>query len=204
MTLSGLLVFWTTYAIMVATPGPGVAAVVARALARGTAGLPAFIAGFVLGDLVLFGIAAAGFAVLAHSFEPLFLAIKWFGLAYLLFMAVRIWQTPITDSIETGATNPDSSFALFTTSFSLTLGNPKAILFFVAILPSVLNLEALSLSGFLVVTLVIAITISAILSVYALTASQARSFIASRSARRALARITAIILGVAAIMIAIR
>ena len=204
MTLSGLLVFWTTYAAMVATPGPGVAAVVARALARGTAGLPAFIAGFVLGDLILYGIAAAGFAMFAHSFEPLFVAIKWFGLAYLLFMAVRIWRTPVTDSTEADDANPDSSFALFTTSFSLTLGNPKAILFFVAILPSVLDLEALSLSEFLVTTFVIAITISAILSVYALMASQARFLIANLSARRALARITAIILAAAATMIAIR
>lgn len=46
MSLSGLLIFSAVYFMAVATPGPGVAAVVARSLARGAHGAPAFIAGF--------------------------------------------------------------------------------------------------------------------------------------------------------------
>jgi len=54
MSLYGLLVFSAVYMLAVATPGPGVAAVVARSLAKGTHGAPAFIAGFVVGDLIWF------------------------------------------------------------------------------------------------------------------------------------------------------
>ena len=46
MTLAGLLVFTTVYAVAVASPGPGVAAVVARVLGHGTGGIAGFIAGF--------------------------------------------------------------------------------------------------------------------------------------------------------------
>lgn len=50
MDLAGLLVFAAAYLMATASPGPGVAAVVA--LARGAGGSASFIAGFVLGDLV--------------------------------------------------------------------------------------------------------------------------------------------------------
>ncbi len=60
MTLTGLLVFAVAYAMAVASPGPGIAAIVARALGNGMRGMGAFILGFVAGDLTLFLVAAFG------------------------------------------------------------------------------------------------------------------------------------------------
>src|SRR5438128_7064305 len=57
MTIYGMLTFCAVYALAVAAPGPGVAAVIARGLAHGLKGTPAFIAGFMVGDLVWFAIA---------------------------------------------------------------------------------------------------------------------------------------------------
>ena len=52
MTLSRYLIFALTYFIAVITPGPGLAAIIARALGRGLHGMPAFLAGFIAGDLI--------------------------------------------------------------------------------------------------------------------------------------------------------
>jgi threonine/homoserine/homoserine lactone efflux protein len=52
MPLSSLVLFAGLYAVAVATPGPGVAAIVARVLGRGLRGIVPFIAGFVVGDLI--------------------------------------------------------------------------------------------------------------------------------------------------------
>ena len=87
MTLYGLAVFSIVYALAVASPGPGVAAIVARSLVRGTRGAPAFIAGFVIGDLVWFTIAVTGLAALAQTASAVFAAIKYAGAAYLLYLA---------------------------------------------------------------------------------------------------------------------
>jgi threonine/homoserine/homoserine lactone efflux protein len=57
MSLYGLLVFALVYALAVATPGPAVAALIARVLGRGTHGMAAFVAGLMLGDLVWFTLA---------------------------------------------------------------------------------------------------------------------------------------------------
>ena len=89
MSLYGLLVFSAVYLLAVATPGPGVAAIIARSLARGTHGALAFIAGFLIGDLIWFAFAATGLAALAQTAQTVFVVIKYAGAVYLLYLAYR-------------------------------------------------------------------------------------------------------------------
>jgi hypothetical protein len=63
----GFLAFCAVYAIAVATPGPGIAALLARSLAHGMRGAAAYIAGFLVGDLTGFVGAAAGLSALAAT-----------------------------------------------------------------------------------------------------------------------------------------
>src|SRR5262245_26663507 len=95
MSAYGLLVFSFVYLLAVASPGPGVAAVVARSLARGTQGAPAFIAGFLVGDLIWFTFAATGLAALAQSAQTVFVVVKYAGAAYLLYLAYKLWTAPV-------------------------------------------------------------------------------------------------------------
>ena len=67
MSFYGLVTFCVVYFVAVATPGPGVAAVIAQGLARGSVGAPAFIAGFLVGDLIWFSGAALGLSALAQT-----------------------------------------------------------------------------------------------------------------------------------------
>src|SRR6187399_1976476 len=94
MTSYGLLTFCAVYAVAVAVPGPGVAAIIARGLAHGLKGTPAFIAGFMVGDLAWFAIAATGLAALAKTAATLFVVIKWAGVVYLLYLAWKLWSAP--------------------------------------------------------------------------------------------------------------
>jgi threonine/homoserine/homoserine lactone efflux protein len=52
MTLSSLLLFAAVYFAAVATPGPGIAALIARVLAHGLRGVAPFIAGYIVGDMI--------------------------------------------------------------------------------------------------------------------------------------------------------
>ena len=204
MPVSGLVLFALTYFVAVATPGPGIAAVLARALAKGLKGMPAFIAGFVLGDLTLYAAAAAGFAALAGAYAPIFLAIKWGGAAYLLWLSYQLWTAPAEASADPWAEQTsDAPLSLFLTTYSLTLGNPKPILFFLALLPSIIDLETLTLLDFITVALLIALIIAGTLTAYAVAAAKARQLFASVPARRRINRITGSILAIAAVLIAL-
>ena len=82
------------YLLAVATPGPAVAAVLARSLTHGMRGAPAFIAGFLIGDLIWFAGASAGLAALAQSAQTVFLVVRYAGAVYLLYLAYRLWTAP--------------------------------------------------------------------------------------------------------------
>jgi threonine/homoserine/homoserine lactone efflux protein len=87
MSWYGLATFCAVYFLAVAMPGPGVAAVIAQGLARGSAGAPAFIAGFLVGDLPWFCAAVLGLAALAQTAHAAFVLFRYAGALYLLYLA---------------------------------------------------------------------------------------------------------------------
>src|SRR6187402_687964 len=86
------LTFAMVLLVAVISPGPAIAALVARIMARGTDGIIAFCAGLVLGDLIWLTCAMFGLAALAALFQPVFLIVKYCGAAYLLFLAWKLWR----------------------------------------------------------------------------------------------------------------
>jgi threonine/homoserine/homoserine lactone efflux protein len=204
MSAYGLLIFSLVYALAVASPGPGVAAVLARALGRGLAGAPAFIAGFLVGDLVWFTLAAAGLAVLAKTAYTLFLVIRYAGAAYLLYLAWRLWTTPARGLEDAGARRRERPLQLFLGTLALTLGNPKTMVFFLAVLPTVVELKRLTVGGFLEIGLVISVVLPAVLGAYAVFAARARARLSRPETVRWVQRTTGAVMAGAAVAVATR
>ena len=204
LSLSAFAAFALIYTAAVASPGPGVAAVVARVLACGRVGLPAYIAGLVAGDLAWFCIAAAGLSVIAKQFAGVFLVIKFGGAAYLLFIAWKIWTAPVSAKPLDSAGAVGSSLSAFLSAASLTLGNPKVIAFFLALLPTVIDLEHLTLASFAILGVAIATILSLVMLAYALAAGRARSLFASAPAMRRLNRATGTLMAGVAVAVATR
>jgi threonine/homoserine/homoserine lactone efflux protein len=205
MTWYGLATFCAAYFLAVATPGPGVAAVIAQGLARGRTGAPAFIAGFVVGDLLWFGAAALGLAALAQTAHALFLLVKYAGALYLSYLAYKFWTAPARPLTDADATAPPTPpRALFLGSLMLTLSNPKPMLFFLAILPTVVPLESLSAFGHLQIAGAIAIILPLTLGVYVLLAARARTWLRNPRAIRLMNRGSGTLMAAAAVAVATR
>jgi threonine/homoserine/homoserine lactone efflux protein len=204
MTLYGLLTFCAVYGLAVATPGPGIAAVIARSLAHGFKGAPAFVAGFIVGDLVWFGIAATGLAALARTAETVFVAIKWAGVAYLLYLAIRLWTAPAERVAVVEDDGRQHGWRALVASLLLTLANPKAILFFLALLPTVVDLSSMNLLTFVEISLAIAILMPMVLFSYVFLAARARRLFTTPRAVRRLNRSSGVAMAGAAVMVATR
>ena len=205
MSWYGLATFCAAYFLAVATPGPGVAAVIAQGLARGSAGAPAFIAGFVVGDLLWFCAAALGLAALAQTAHAAFVVVRYAGALYLLYLAYKFWTAPAKPLAEADdATLRKPPKALFLGSLSLTLSNPKPMLFFLALLPTVVPLESLSAFGHLEIAGAIAVILPLTLGSYVLIATRARSWLRNPRAVRLMNRGSGTMMAAAAVAVATR
>ena len=204
MSSAALLTFGIAYLIALAMPGPGVMALIARVLAYGTRGSPAFIAGTVAGGLLWFAIAAAGLAVLASTFAGIFLAIRYTGAAYLLYLAWKLWIAPVRPVETIIEASPDDGARLFLAGLAVNLGNPKNVMFFLALLPTVVDLDTLTLLGFTKLAVVIVAIASSVLTAYAMAAGRARRLFSSPRAVRRMNRGSAAVLAGAAATIATR
>ncbi len=204
MSFPSLLLFAGVYLAAVATPGPGVAALIARVLGRGLVGIAPFVAGFVVGDLLWFSVAATGLAVLAHEFASLFTTIRWAGVAYLLYLAWRMWRTPAHQAQLGPDAQNSGAWRAFLGALSLTLGNPKVIVFFLSIMPLVVDLEAMSFRAAIAMAATMVVVLSGVLLAYAGAADRARRLFQSARAMRNVNRSAAIVMASAAAAIASR
>ena len=204
MTFYGLVTFCAVYALAVATPGPGIAAIVARSLAHGFKGAPAFVAGFIVGDLAWFAIAATGLAAIARTAATVFVAIKWAGVVYLLFLAWKLWTAPAERVAVVDDDGRQHGWRAFVASLMLTLGNPKAILFFLALLPTVVDLASLNAVRVIEISTAIAIILPAVLFSYVFLAARARRLFTTPRAVQRLNRSSGVAMAGAAVVIATR
>lgn len=203
MSFMALLVFSGIYALAVLSPGPGVAAVLARALATGYRRTIPFIVGIVFGDLFWFGLVVSGLTVLAHNFYYIFAAIKYVGAAYLLYLAWKLWRAP-AKMPEDQAYAQGEGMRLALSGFSMTIGNPKTMVFFLAILPQVVVLNEMNGSAITELCVLMAVILFAVMMVYAVLAAKARSFIASPEQMKLVNRVTGGVMASVALAVATR
>jgi threonine/homoserine/homoserine lactone efflux protein len=192
-----LVAFTVAYAIAVIVPGPGVTAVVARALGGGFWGAVPMVLGILAGDLLYLLFAIFGLATIAALYAPVFVVIRWAGAAYLLYIAWKFWTAkPGTEQVRARS---DTGWRTFLSGLALTLGNPKTIIFYLALLPTVVPLERpMTVLGFTELVAIVVVVLLAIGCAYAGLAAMAREFFRSSKAIRRLNRVAGAMMASAA------
>ena len=204
MDLAGLIVFSTALFIAAASPGPGIAAIVARVLGRGTSGAVAFTAGVAMGDVVWLAFAVVGLAALAHAFQNIFLVIKWLGITYLLYLAWKLWSAPVVVRDVEANRVYEHPARLFLGGLAVTMGNPKVMVFYLALLPTFVDLSRVTWLGFAELAGAALSVLALVFGAYILLALRARRLFTSEKAIRALNRGTGAVMAGAAAAIAAR
>lgn len=203
MDLVTLAAFTVAYAIAVLVPGPGVAAVVARALGGGFASAVPMVLGILVGDLIYLVFALFGLAAIAHWFGPIFVIVRWAGAAYLLYIAWQFWTAkPGEEQIRA---RRESGWKTFLSGFALTMGNPKTIVFYLALLPTVIPLDQpITVLGFAELTGIVIVVLLIIGLAYAGLAAAARDLFRSSRAIRWLNRTAGAMMASAALFVVAR
>jgi threonine/homoserine/homoserine lactone efflux protein len=204
LTLYSTFGFAVAMLVLAASPGPGVFATTARAMASGFKPALAVIWGIVLGDIIFLLFAAFGLSMVARALGNLFFIVKICGGAYLVWLGIKIWlQNPKTFQ---NSQNPNSrsKWGNFASGLIITLSNPKVILFYCGFLPTFLDLSALTIVDLTFVVAIITAVLSGVLITYAYLASRARRMFTTERAVKRLNRAAGGVMVAAGVAIAAR
>lgn len=194
------LVFCMIYAAAIAVPGPDIVATVARALGGGfRASIPAAF-GIAAGHWFLMSLSVFGLTLVAQVMGTFFLAVKYAGAAYLLWLAYKYWTAPVHAEPEIDAASLRNGFF---GQLALGLGNPKAIVFFLALLPSIIDMRHVSFTGYAALSAATWILFPAIGLIYAALAARVRTYLTSLRARRNINRTAAVAMAGAGATVAV-
>jgi threonine/homoserine/homoserine lactone efflux protein len=142
--------FLITSLIVVLIPGTGVVFTVSTGLAQGRLASLHAALGCTAGIVPHLLATILGLAAVMHTSALAFEALKYAGVAYLLFLAYSTWKDKAAFAID-GAPPRTSALALMTKAFLLNILNPKLTIFFLAFLPQFVSAEASSRFGQLLV-----------------------------------------------------
>jgi threonine/homoserine/homoserine lactone efflux protein len=203
VSLPSLTLFALALLVAAGTPGPSIAALIARVMSRGVRAVLPFLIAMWIGEGLWLTAAVVGLAAVATAFSVVFLVIKFAGAAYLLIFAWKMWTAPATLA---GATLPADRkpWRLFLVGLMVTLGNPKIMLFYLALLPTFIDLREVGPRAWLELLGTMWLVLMAIDLGWALLAARARRLLTNTRAVRIANRASATMMAGAATAIAAR
>ena len=196
--------------IIILAPGPSVLFVIARAIAWGRTTSILTVLGNVSGSFVLSSLVALGIGPVLQRYHVAYVAVQWGGGLYLIYLgvdAIRKRAVHASDMTNQGPVGP-TSLQSIRDGFWVGVLNPKAIVFFAAVLPRFVDIEGSSVTKqllFLGLTFCVLAFFSD--GAWGLLAGAARTWLAKTNTRleklRALGGTVMIVLGIAVLFSAV-
>lgn len=203
MDAHSVAVFAVALILNAGTPGPSIAALVSRVISSGWRDIMPFVAAMWIGEIIWLSVAMAGLTALAQSFNVGFQILKWLGIGYMCWLAWKMWRAPLregNDELPRGR----SRIAMFGAGMALTLGNPKIMVFYLALLPSLINLSAAGAEQWTVLAATALLILASVDLAWIALADRARLLLRTPRATQIANRAGALALGGAAAVIATR
>lgn len=192
MELAAILPYFLALAAVTASPGPLVTVIVTRTLAKDLRGAAAFAAGVCLGDAVAILAIALGIGAWTQGNPEWLAALRFGGVAYLLWLSYQIWRD---SQPGTRANGPRRGvLASMAAGTALCLGNPATFIFYLFLLPTAAP-EGLSDPRTLLLVLLVSLAaVGTALGAMTLLAGQLRCIISTPRASMVFGRLMAVIL----------
>jgi threonine/homoserine/homoserine lactone efflux protein len=170
MSLSSILFFAATELVLCLVPGPAVLLVISQAMKRGfrTSTRGAF--GILAGNAIYFALSAAGLGALLMASRVVFEVIRYAGAGYLMLVGFRMIF--FASSISAA---PEAESRSFVQGLITQLANPKAIVFFTALLPQFVNPHGPLALQFLILGIVSIAIEFPVLAMYGFAADRGRA-----------------------------
>ncbi|MBB1488606.1 LysE family translocator [Oceanospirillum sediminis] len=204
MTFESALSFFIAILIFDITPGPGVFAILARALVQGAGSCFMLALGMTISDIFYLVAACFGLAVMATHWSELFTVIRILGAAYLIYLGWKMWNAPLALEAADEKANKSGMALSFLQGFLISASNPKVILFYIAFLPTFMDITTLEGGDILLAVVLTLFGLMLGLMGIALFAARARRWLRSEAAVKRLNRSAGSIMAGAGVYLASR
>jgi len=183
LTLGSITALFSSMIVLAFIPSVSTLVVSARSAASGfTHGVLVTI-GIVAGDIIFIILAIYGLSVLAELMGSRFSLIKYLGGAYLIWLGIKLWRSkPDTGEVESNI--EPSLMSSFLTGLFITLGDQKAILFYLGFFPAFLDLSSVTLADTSIIIIIATLAVGGAKLVYAYIANRASLLLSSSSATK--------------------
>ena len=183
LTYSNAPTTLVTMFVLSIIPGPSVFLVIVRSMTSNLSQGLVTIGGIVFANIIFILLVVYGVGALVASMDGLYVIIKFTGSAYLFWLGIKLLRTKVKKA-EIEQVTESSWHANFTAGFIVTISAPRAILFYVRLLPSVIDLTKARAPDVLLLMLIATVAVGAAKLPYALLAYRSSLFLQEEKPRR--------------------
>ncbi len=205
MPFETIFLFLITDLMFCFTPGPATMVTVSHALPLGPRGgmrgALGPIVGVNVGNFIWYALTAFGLVALIQAVPTAYAMLRWIGVAYLLWMGFQMLRGG-TNRLANQSARSASFKKGFLNGLAVHMSNPKALLFYTAIIPPFIDPSGNLMLQFLMLAILTIFTETSGLAFYAALASRARSLGNADQAQIIFQKIAAIVLTGAALILA--
>ena len=201
MTFESAIIFFITIIIFSVTPGPGVFAILAKALSEGARPCTGLSLGMAVSDVVYLILACFGLSAIAEQWGSVFTLIRIAGAIYLIYLGWKLWRRR-AEYIKGESSRKE--FSGFMQGFLISASNPKVILFYIAFLPSFIDLSNLTMNDIVLLSILTFVGLMIGLMSVAIGSDWARKYFRSEKAMKGLNRVAGSIMISAGVYLGIR
>lgn len=185
MSVSQAIALFSAMVVLALLPSLSVMTVLARSASLGFRHGAVTSLGIVMGDICYIFLVIYGLAVLAERMASLMVIIQYFGAAYLIWLGLLLWRSK-SSALDIEKIANVSFTSSFWAGFLLTLGDQKAILFYLSFFPAFVDLSTLSVLDTVSVVAIAITAVGGVKLAYAFVADRARSLLPSAQTSRAI------------------
>ena len=208
MTLESGITFFIAIFIFGITPGPGIFAILAKSMTQGAKSCWWLSVGMSISDICYLIMACFGLASLAYAWEEVFLVIRVLGGAYLVYLGWKMWTSVPALAQELADPNlkveRKTHLSSFVQGFMISASNPKVILFYIAFLPTFMDVTQLGAQDIAIASVLTFVALMLGLTLIALMAAQARKHLNSPKSLKIVNRTAGSIMASAGLYVGLR
>ncbi|WP_299494563.1 LysE family translocator [uncultured Shewanella sp.] len=203
MSTISLLTLISAMLLLAIVPGPGVFAIIARSFSSGFLRGVYMTMGMLLADYFFIVLALFGLSALSEIMGAAFIVIKYLSAVYLMWLGYKLLKSSGT-KMEIEASVQSSLGASFMAGLLVTLGNPKAILFYVGFFPAFVNVETVSTYDMGLIMLAATLAFGSVNLGYAFMAVKAKGIFKSANASNVINKAAGSIMVSTGVLVAVK